>query len=125
MSVTKSGQMNALRKMRAGAGLSFESAPVPTIGPTDVLVRVTAASICGTDLHIYGWDRCRKGRLKPPVTLGHDCSGVIGRVGEEVTAVKTGDKVSAEMQLNCGHCLKCRLGEGHICQNLGIIGIEP
>jgi len=124
MSVTKSGQMNALRKMRAGAGLSFESAPVPNIGPTDVLVRVTAASICGTDLHIYGWDRWSQGRIKPPVTLGHEFSGVVERVGEEVTAVKAGDKVSAEMHLNCGHCHQCRLGEAHICQNLRIIGID-
>ena len=124
MSVTKSGQMNALRKMRAGAGLSFESAPVPTIGPTDVLVRVTAASICGTDLHIYGWDRWSQGRIKPPITLGHEFSGVVERVGEEVSAVKGGDKVSAEMHLNCGHCHQCRLGEAHICQNLRIIGID-
>lgn len=124
MSVTKSGQMNALRKMRAGAGLSFESAPVPKIGPTDVLVRVTAASICGTDLHIYGWDRWSQGRIKPPVTLGHEFSGVVESVGEEVTAVKAGDKVSAEMHLNCGHCHQCRLGEAHICQNLRIIGID-
>ena len=124
MSVTKSGQMNALRKMRAGAGLSFESAPVPSIGPTDVLVRVTAASICGTDLHIYGWDRWSQGRIKPPVTLGHEFSGVVERVGEEVSAVKVGDKVSAEMHLNCGHCHQCRLGEAHICQNLRIIGID-
>src|ERR1700719_2009170 len=124
MSVTKSGQMNALRKMRAGAGLSFESAPVPTIGPTDVLVRVTAASICGTDLHIYGWDRWSQGRIKPPITLGHEFSGVVERVGEEVSAVIAGDKVSAEMHLNCGHCHQCRLGEAHICQNLRIIGID-
>jgi threonine 3-dehydrogenase len=124
MSVTKSGQMNALRKMRAGKGLSFESAPVPAIGPTDVLVRVTAASICGTDLHIYGWDRWSQGRIKPPVTLGHEFSGIVESVGEEVTAVKAGDKVSAEMHLNCGHCHQCRLGEAHICQNLRIIGID-
>src|SRR6202045_1203720 len=124
MSVTKSGQMNALRKMRAGAGLSFESAPMPKIGPTDVLVRVTAASICGTDLHIYGWDPWSQGRIKPPVTLGHEFSGVVERVGEEVSAVKAGDNVSAEMHLNCGHCHQCRLGEAHICQNLRIIGID-
>ena len=124
MSATKSGQMNALRKMRAGAGLSFEPAPVPAIGPTDVLVRVTAASICGTDLHIYGWDRWSQGRIKPPVTLGHEFSGVVERVGEEVSAVKAGDNVSAEMHLNCGHCHQCRLGEAHICQNLRIIGID-
>src|SRR5450631_1501221 len=124
MSVTKSGQMNALRKMRAGAGLSFESAPVPSIGPTDVLVRVTAASICGTDLHIYGWDRWSQGRIKPPVTLGHEFCGVVERVGEEVTAVRAGDFVSAEMHVNCGHCRQCRIGEAHVCQNLKIIGID-
>jgi threonine 3-dehydrogenase len=56
--------------------------------------------------------------------LGHEFSGVVERVGEEVSAVKGGDKVSAEMHLNCGHCHQCRLGEAHICQNLRIIGID-
>ena len=116
--------MKALRKMRAGRGLSMESAPVPAIGAADVLVRVKTASICGTDLHIYGWDRWSQGRIKPPVTLGHEFCGVVERVGEEVTAVKVGDFVSAEMHVNCGHCHQCRLGEAHICQNLRIIGID-
>src|ERR1700680_111629 len=116
--------MKALRKMQAGRGLSMESAPLPAIGATDVLVRVKTASICGTDLHIYGWDRWSQGRIKPPVTLGHEFCGVVERVGEEVTAVKVGDFVSAEMHVNCGHCHQCRLGEAHICQNLRIIGID-
>ncbi len=116
--------MKALRKMRAGRGLSMESAPVPAIGAADVLVRVKTASICGTDLHIYGWDRWSQGRIKPPVTLGHEFCGVVERVGEEVTAVVAGDLVSAEMHVNCGHCHQCRLGEAHICQNLRIIGID-
>src|SRR5450631_1033539 len=124
VSRTKSGQMNALRKMKAGPGLTLELASVPTIGPTDVLVRVTAASICGTDLHIYGWDRWSQGRIKPPVTLGHEFCGVVEKAGEEVTAVKPGDVVSAEMHVNCGHCRQCRIGEAHICQNLKIIGID-
>src|SRR5713101_7173930 len=116
--------MKALRKMQPARGLSFENAPVPSIGPTDVLVRVKAASICGTDLHIYGWDRWSQGRIKPPVTLGHEFCGVVEKVGEEVTAVKPGDFVSAEMHVNCGHCRQCRLGESHICRNLRIIGID-
>jgi threonine 3-dehydrogenase len=116
--------MKALRKMRAGRGLSMESAPVPAIGAADVLVRVKTASICGTDLHIYGWDRWSQGRIKPPVTLGHEFCGVVERVGDEVTAVMAGDFVSAEMHVNCGHCHQCRLGEAHICQNLRIIGID-
>src|ERR1700681_3033201 len=116
--------MKALRKMQTARGLSFENAPVPSIGPADVLVRVRTASICGTDLHIYGWDRWSQGRIKPPVTLGHEFCGVVERQGEEVTAVKVGDFVSAEMHVNCGHCHQCRLGEAHICQNLRIIGID-
>jgi threonine 3-dehydrogenase len=116
--------MKALRKMQPSRGLSFETAPVPSLGPTDVLVRVRAASICGTDLHIYGWDRWSQGRIKPPVTLGHEFCGTVESVGEEVTAVRTADFVSAEMHVNCGHCHQCRLGEAHICQNLRIIGID-
>jgi threonine 3-dehydrogenase len=116
--------MKALRKMQPARGLSFEIANIPVVGPADVLVRVRAASICGTDLHIYGWDRWSQGRIKPPVTLGHEFCGVVERVGEEVTALKPGDFVSAEMHVNCGHCHQCRLGEAHICQNLRIIGID-
>ena len=116
--------MKALRKMHAGRGLSMETQPVPAIGAADVLVHVKTASICGTDLHIYGWDRWSQGRIKPPLTLGHEFCGVVERVGADVTAVKAGDFVSAEMHVNCGHCHQCRLGEAHICQNLRIIGID-
>src|SRR5215813_8677402 len=116
--------MRALRKMQAAKGLAMDSVGVPQIGPTDVLVRVKAASICGTDLHIYGWDRWSQGRIKPPVTLGHEFCGVVERAGDEVTTVKPGDFVSAEMHVSCGHCHQCRLGEAHICQNVRIIGID-
>jgi threonine 3-dehydrogenase len=116
--------MKALRKTQPAKGLAMESVGVPAIGPTDVLVRVKAASICGTDLHIYGWDRWSQGRIKPPVTLGHEFCGVVERIGDEVAAVEQGDFVSAEMHVNCGHCHQCRLGEAHICQNLKIIGID-
>ncbi|PYT91491.1 MAG: L-threonine 3-dehydrogenase [Acidobacteria bacterium] len=116
--------MKALRKMQPTRGLQMDTVAVPPIGPTDVLVRVKAASICGTDLHIYGWDRWSQGRIKPPLTLGHEFCGTVERVGDEVTAVKPGDFVSAEMHVNCGHCRQCRLGQAHICQNLRIIGID-
>jgi threonine 3-dehydrogenase len=116
--------MKALRKMQPAKGLQMDTVAVPAIGPTDALVRVKTASICGTDLHIYGWDRWSQGRIKPPVTLGHEFCGVIERVGDEVRALKPGDFVSAEMHVNCGHCHQCRLGQAHICQNLRIIGID-
>jgi len=93
-------------------------------GPTEVLVRVRAASICGTDLHIYHWDPWSASRIHPPMTFGHEFCGVVEKVGSDVTTTKPGDFVSAEMHLNCGHCHQCRLGEAHICQNLRIIGID-
>jgi len=119
-----SATMKALRKTRAAKGLEIQEVPVPSIGAQDALVRVTATSICGTDLHIDGWDRWSQGRIKPPVTLGHEFCGIVECVGEDVSALRPGDFVSAEMHLNCGHCHQCRLGEAHICQNLKIIGID-
>jgi len=116
--------MKALRKTQAAKGLSLETVPVPEVGHGDALVRVKAASICGTDLHIYGWDRWSQGRLKPPVTLGHEFCGVVEGVGDDVTSVHAGEFVSAEMHVNCGHCHQCRLGEAHICPNVRVIGID-
>src|SRR5437667_4407037 len=118
------GTMKALRKVQAARGLQMDTVAVPAIGPTDVLVRVKTASICGTDLHIYGWDRWSQGRIKPPVTLGHEFCGTVERVGDDVRAIKPGSFVSAEMHVNCGRCHQCRVGEAHICQNLRIIGID-
>src|SRR5580704_14357882 len=102
--------MKALRKTKTGTGLSLETVPVPTIGPRDVLVRTKIASICGTDLHIYDWDRWAQYRIKPPLTLGHEFCGTVDAVGEEVTGLDPGDPVSAEMHVQCGHCRQCRLG---------------
>src|SRR5258707_885747 len=116
--------MKAFGKVRAARGLQMDTVAVPLIWPTDVLVRVKTASICGTDLHIYGWDRWSQGRIKPPVTLGHEFCGTVERTGDEVRAVMAGDFVSAEMNVNCGHCHQCRLGQPHICQNLRIIAID-
>ena len=82
--------MKALRKMRPQRGAQLESVGVPTIGPTDVLVRVRAASICGTDLHIYGWDRWSASRIHPPLTFGHEFCGIVEKVGDEVTTIRSG-----------------------------------
>src|SRR5437879_12384263 len=117
--------MKALRKLQPARGLQMDTIAVPAIGPTDALVRVKTASICGTDLHIYGWDRWSQGRIKPPLTLGHEFCGVVERVGDEVRAVKPGDLVSAELHVNCGQRHQCRVGQAHIWKNLRLIGLEP
>ena len=116
--------MKALRKMRPQRGAQLESVGIPTLGPTDVLVRVRAASICGTDLHIYGWDRWSASRIHPPLTFGHEFCGVVEKVGDEVTTIRSGDFVTAEMHVNCGHCRPCRMGQPHVCQNVKILGID-
>src|SRR5207247_2988137 len=96
--------MKALRKVRAAKGLQMDTVAVPLIGPTEVLVRVKTASICGTDLHIYGWDRWSQGRIKPPVTLGHEFCGTVVRVGDEVRAVVAGVFVRGVMNVTCENC---------------------
>src|SRR5260370_38613306 len=79
------GTMKALWKMQAAKGLQMDTVAGPLIGPSDVLVRGKTASICGTDLHIYGWDRWSQGPIKPPWTLEHEFCGVVWRGGEEET----------------------------------------
>jgi threonine 3-dehydrogenase len=116
--------MKALRKTRPQHGAQVETVTVPDVGPQEVLVRVRAASICGTDLHIYHWDPWSASRMHPPVTFGHEFCGVVEKIGSEVTLASPGDFVSAEMHVNCGHCRPCRMGQPHVCQFLKIIGID-
>ena len=116
--------MKALRKARPEQGAQLESVSVPAFGPSDVLVRVRAASICGTDLHIYHWDKWSASRIRPPMTFGHEFCGTIEKIGAEVESLKPGDFVSAEMHVNCGHCRACRAGQPHLCRNVKIIGID-
>ncbi|WP_158748579.1 L-threonine 3-dehydrogenase [Acidobacterium sp. S8] len=116
--------MQAIVKPEAKAGIEMREVPVPTFGPSDVLVKVEAASVCGTDLHIYNWDQWAQGRIQPPLIPGHEFCGVVAAVGKDVTTVKEGDFVSAEMHVACGKCLQCRTGQAHICQYVKIIGVD-
>jgi len=116
--------MQAIVKPEPKPGAELRQVAVPEIGLLDVLVRVKAASICGTDLHIYQWDRWSQRRIRPPLVFGHEFCGVVERVGDEVSSIKVGDFVSAEMHVACGHCLQCRTGQAHICQSVRIIGID-
>ncbi len=116
--------MIAVVKPTAAPGAEIREVPVPTFGLRDVLVKVKVASICGTDLHIYNWDRWAQGRIHPPLIPGHEFCGEVAAYGAEVTSVKEGDFVSAEMHVACGKCLQCRTGEAHICQHVKIIGVD-
>ena len=119
--------MRAIVKTAAGPGMQVREVPVPAIGPHDALIRVLNAGVCGTDLHIWEWDAWAAGRLKPPVTIGHEFSGRIEKLGATAVAeglLEVGDLVTAEGHIICGHCLPCRTGHGHLCVRTRIIGVD-
>lgn len=116
--------MQSVQKRRPERGLDVVELPVPVPGPEDVLVYVEAASICGTDVHIWNWDRWSQRRIKPPLTLGHEFCGTIVAVGERVRQARVGDFVSAESHVTCGMCFQCRTGQAHMCPNTEILGVD-
>lgn len=98
--------------------------PRPRIGPTEVLIRVRATSICGTDLHIFNWDLWAQARVRPPIIQGHEFAGEVVAVGQDTQSTRVGDYVSAEGHITCGQCYQCRTGQGHICQRVQILGVD-
>jgi len=116
--------MLALIKPAPGPGAELREVPIPEINEREVLVKVRAASICGTDVHIYDWDPWAQNRLRPPLIFGHEFCGEVVKTGSEVTAYAEGDFVSAEMHVTCGHCLQCRTGDAHICRDVKILGVD-
>ncbi len=119
--------MRALVKESAGPGIVLREVPVPTCGPTEALIQVHHAGVCGTDLHIWEWDSWASNRLKPPVVIGHEFAGRITQLGQEAAQdnlLAVGDLVTAEGHVVCGHCLQCRLGDGHLCGRTQIIGVD-
>ncbi len=119
--------MRALVKTAAGPGMDVRDVPHPVCGPSDVIIRVHHAGVCGTDLHIWEWDAWASGRLRPPVVIGHEFAGDIVELGTEARQeglLAVGDLVTAEGHIVCGHCLPCRTGNAHVCRRTRIIGVD-
>ena len=117
--------MNCVVKTAAGDGhLEYTQRPIPTIGPREILVKVKAAAICGTDVHIKNWDPWAEKRMSPPVIIGHEFSGEVVEIGSEVRSVKVGDRVSSESHIPCNTCELCKAGHRHVCPNTSIIGVH-
>jgi threonine 3-dehydrogenase len=117
--------MRALRKIAAEPGAELLDVPVPRPGPGEVLVRVHAASVCGTDLHILEWNDWAADRVhRLPMTFGHEVAGTVAASGPEVHHLEPGTFVAAETHIACGYCRTCRTGRSHVCENLRILGVD-
>jgi L-iditol 2-dehydrogenase len=101
--------------------LAYEEVPDPVVGPDDVLVRVKACGICGSDVH--GMDGST-GRRIPPIVMGHEASGVIAETGARVTSWKAGDRVTFDSTIYCGTCRFCQRGEVNLCDNRRVLGVS-
>lgn len=113
--------MNALM-LQDYMHLALVDMPVPEIGPDDVLIRVRACGICGSDVH--GMDGST-GRRIPPVVMGHEAAGLVERTGANVHDLQRGDRVTFDSTIYCGHCFYCARGEVNLCDNRQVLGVSP
>lgn len=118
-------EMKAIVKAAARPGVALQRLPVPEPGPEEVLVRVKAAAVCGTDLHIAHWNAWAQGAgIRLPLVMGHEFSGEVVGIGSRVRALNPGDYVAGETHIPCGECYQCRNGLQHICKNLKLFGVH-
>ncbi len=116
--------MKALVKARAEEGLWLEDLPEPEIGINDVLIRVRKTGLCGTDLHIYGWDAWAQKTIPVPMAIGHEFVGEVVALGSNVSDFQVGDLVSGEGHVVCGRCRNCMAGRRHLCAHSIGLGVN-
>ncbi len=116
--------MRAIAKVRPAPGVEIIDAPEPQVKAGHVKIKLEAASVCGTDLHIYSWDAWSASRIQPPRIIGHEFCGTIVEVGDGVDDRQVGDFVASESHIVCGHCRQCLNGQGHVCVNTRILGVD-
>ena len=123
--VTVPRTMRALVKEHPGAGAAIRELPVPDPGPGELLVRVEAASVCGTDLHIERWDPWAQENFgPPPMTFGHEMAGRVVAHGLGGDSVPLGTLVAAETHLADWTCYQCLTGRAHVCRQMRILGVH-
>ncbi|MDD6317127.1 MAG: L-threonine 3-dehydrogenase [Clostridia bacterium] len=116
--------MDALVKPDRAPGLILTQVPVPTPGPGEVLIKIRKTAICGTDVHIWDWNEWAQKNLNPPLTVGHEYVGEIAELGEGVTGLTVGQRVSGEGHIVCGQCYNCRTGNGQWCEKTKGVGVN-
>lgn len=117
-------RMKALVKREPRQGLVIEERERPRPQAGEVLLQVRAASVCGTDVHIFNWDAWAQSHLRPPLTIGHEFAGEVVEVGTGVERARIGDFASVESHIPCLRCDLCASDQMHICTNQTIFGVH-
>jgi threonine 3-dehydrogenase len=116
--------LRALVKHPDEVGLRLSEVAVPEPGPDQVLIKVAATGICGTDLHIYEWDGWASENIPAPMTVGHEFAGTIAALGSAVSGFAIGELVGAEGHVVCDKCRNCLAGRRHLCNDTRGIGVN-
>src|SRR3989442_11768521 len=107
--------MKAAVKLKpAPKSTEVRNVPIPEPAPSEVLISMDIASICGTDVHIYDWDAWAPARIRVPLVQGHEFAGHIENLGSGVTSLRKGDYVSAEGHTTCSRCYMSRTANAHL-----------
>ena len=118
------GKMWALVKEKRERGLWMKRVPIPEVGTNDVKIKIRKTAICGTDVHIYEWNRWAQNTIATGLTIGHEYVGEIVEVGAGVRGFKVGDLVSGEGHITCGKCRNCLEGHKENCRNAKGVGVN-
>lgn len=117
--------MRCIIKKDIGPGhIEMTEKKIPNINEEEILVKVLATAVCGTDVHIRQWNDWAKKRIVPPVVIGHEFVGEVVKIGSNVSSVNIGDIVSAESHIVCNTCEMCKKGNMHVCYNTKILGVS-
>ena len=95
--------------------------PRPEAREGELLIRIHACGICGSDVHGYDGST---GRRLPPIVMGHEAAGVVEAVGSGVTGVASGDRVTFDSTVYCGECFYCKRGEVNLCDDREVVGVS-
>ena len=111
-------------KKKSEPGLWLEDVPVPKVGENDVLIKIQKAAICGTDIHIFNWDKWSQKTINTPLVIGHEFVGIVEKIGSNVHDVELDELVSGEGHIVCGRCRNCLAGRRHLCTDPKCIGVN-
>lgn len=115
---------NTVAVLKSHQNIELEAREIPTVGPGDVLIKVMAVGVCGSDIHYYEHGKIGQNAVQYPIILGHECAGVVLQVGENTGSVKVGDRVVVEPGIPCLKCINCKSGKYNLCPNVQFLSAK-